>query len=39
LNALRSTRATAMPLAPAVIALLNALTIALTFALSEPVHW
>ena len=39
LNALRSTRQTAMPSAFALIALLKALTISLTFALSEPVHW
>ena len=39
LNAFRSTRQTAIPSAFALIALLNALTISLTLALSEPVHW
>src|SRR3954465_11033429 len=39
LNAFGSTRQTAMPSTFALIALLNALTISLTFALSEPVHW
>jgi hypothetical protein len=39
LNALRSTSDTAMPSTFELIALLKALTISLTFALSEPVHW
>jgi hypothetical protein len=38
LKALASTRATAMPSAPPVMAVLKALTISLTLEFSEPVH-
>src|SRR3954465_7218588 len=39
LNAFSSTRAIAMPSAPPVTAVLNALTISLTLLFSDPVHW
>jgi hypothetical protein len=39
LNALGSVSATAMPSAFDVTAVLNAFSISLVFAVSEPVHW